>query len=287
MLNVCRTVSMLATSTYGMYLLFLFLDSCPRSTTAKSKNSNPNHLLHLYLDILCRPSPINAMGRISAIASKPLPIWKESYTFILSSLRFDGSHPTIRRRNITTNQQTQRRQGPMAKTVQEALKEGELFTDHLNYSFLKFPVSSLDHASSLHTSPSLYPSAFRALLVDKDEITMMIPQEDWQSAHSSSSPYDHDHNNNNDDNDVKKISKDWEVGDHVYRLITFDVVMDPNLIGFMYQVTKVLAAEQISVLPFAAYSRDHIFVQDQDYEKAMNALERLKNSTITTTQDDS
>jgi hypothetical protein len=151
----------------------------------------------------------------------------------------------------------------MAKTVQEALKEGELFTDNLRYTFLKLPVSSLDKASTLFSSKSSYSSAFRGLLLDKDEITMMIPQEDWNAYHQKAAE--------------RPAGEPWEVGTSAYRLITFDVVMDPNLIGFMYNVTKVLAAEKISVLPFAAYSRDHIFVQEKDYEKTMTALERLKN----------
>ena len=152
----------------------------------------------------------------------------------------------------------------MAKTVQEALNEGELFTDNIQYAFLKLPVSSVDKASTVFASCSSSSSAFRGLLVDKDEISMMIPQDDWQTHMMSM------------DNKVE----DWEVGSCSYRLITFDVVMDPNLIGFMYNVTKVLAAENISVLPFAAYSRDHIFVQEKDYEDAIAALERLKNDVI-------
>ena len=150
----------------------------------------------------------------------------------------------------------------MAKTVQEALNEGELFTDNFRYSFLKLPVSSVDKASKVLASCSASSAAFRGLLIDKDEITMMIPQEDWHAQRKS----------------ITTEVEDWEVGICAYRLITFDVVMDPNLIGFMYNVTKVLAAENISVLPFAAYSRDHIFVQEKDYEGAMAALERLKNN---------
>jgi hypothetical protein len=153
----------------------------------------------------------------------------------------------------------------MAKTVQEALKKGALFSDNLKYTFLKLPTSSMPKASRIFASCSA-SVAFRGLLLDKDEITMMVPQDDWNAQNNSVDHEDHD----------------CEVGGTAYRLITFDVVMDPNLIGFMYAVTKALAAEQISVLPFAAYSRDHIFVQEKDYEKALVALNRLKNNTCGT-----
>jgi hypothetical protein len=148
----------------------------------------------------------------------------------------------------------------MAKTVQEALMGGELFSDNLRYSFLKLPISSIRKASIIFETCST-AKAFRGLLVDKDEISMMIPQQEL-----------------NEHMNVLDQDGGWEVGSCAYRLITFDVVMDPNLIGFMYSVTKVLAAEKISVLPFAAYSRDHIFVQEKDYEAAKAALERLKHN---------
>ena len=64
-----------------------------------------------------------------------------------------------------------------------------------------------------------------------------------------------------------------------YRLIAFDVVLDPTLIGFMAKITKALAGAKISVLPFAAYSRDHIFVADRDFDKAMQVLEDLKKES--------
>jgi hypothetical protein len=145
----------------------------------------------------------------------------------------------------------------MAKTLKEAFQQGELFSDTETYTFLKLPVASIAAASNA-ISNCQSATAFRGLLYDKYEITMMIPESDY-IAQKGTLQVDGD-----------------EVGEYSYRLITFDVVLDPNLIGFMHAVTKVLAAEGISVLPFAAYSRDHIFVQDKDFDKAMGALECLK-----------
>ena len=47
----------------------------------------------------------------------------------------------------------------------------------------------------------------------------------------------------------------------------------------MAKITKALAIAKISVLPFAAYSRDHIFVAEDDFEKAMQVLERLQQES--------
>jgi hypothetical protein len=47
----------------------------------------------------------------------------------------------------------------------------------------------------------------------------------------------------------------------------------------MAVVTRTLADANISVLPFAAYSRDHIFVSEADFDRALLVLNRLKDST--------
>jgi hypothetical protein len=60
-----------------------------------------------------------------------------------------------------------------------------------------------------------------------------------------------------------------------WRLITFDMILPFSLVGFLAQVSGALAREGISILSFAAYSTDHIFVKDRDLEKALGALRKL------------
>ena len=64
-----------------------------------------------------------------------------------------------------------------------------------------------------------------------------------------------------------------EISSIDYRLITFDVDLAPTLVGFMAFITDKLANSQVSVLPFGAYSKDHIFVSTKDFEKAMDVLQ--------------
>jgi hypothetical protein len=99
-------------------------------------------------------------------------------------------------------------------------------------------------------------------LGDKDDITLMITMQDYLKEKDTS--LSGGENNNN-----------VEVGEFSYRMITFNAVLDPTLIGFMATIIKALAAAEISVLPIAAYSRYHIFVQKRDYEKAMQILKDL------------
>jgi hypothetical protein len=140
----------------------------------------------------------------------------------------------------------------MATTVEDALQQGKLFTDDQTYTFLQLPVSSVSNAATAVSNSSY----FRGLLVDKDEITLMITSQDYAKEKDA-------------------LGENVEVGEFSYRMITFDAVLAPTLIGFMATITKALAAAEISVLPFAAYSRDHIFVQEGDFEKAMQVLEGL------------
>jgi hypothetical protein len=49
-------------------------------------------------------------------------------------------------------------------------------------------------------------------------------------------------------------------------------------VGLMARITQILAAAKISVMPFAAFSRDHIFVGEADFDKAMQVLGQLKST---------
>ena len=185
------------------------------------------------------------------------------------------SHLFFPRCRIAARIQWNRTYSGMATTVKEALSNGKLYTDQQQYTFLRFPVSANGHALSLMASSTSSSTSdlFRGIIFDKDEITMMIPSSDYHVFKNSTEQ---------EAAFLKDDHDDVEVGSTPYRLITFDIVLDPNLIGFMHAVTKVLAEENISVLPFAAYSRDHIFVQEKDFNKARAALERLRDDSTST-----
>jgi hypothetical protein len=144
----------------------------------------------------------------------------------------------------------------MAETVEEALSKGTLYSDGRTYIFVRIPTGEASQAAAISIAASS-KQPFLGLLIDKDEITMMITKDDYRAAKESLEKTTH------------------ETGSFEYRLITFDVVMAPTLIGFMAFVAKHLADAKISVMPFAAYSRDHIFVSVGDFEKAMRILEAL------------
>jgi len=60
-----------------------------------------------------------------------------------------------------------------------------------------------------------------------------------------------------------------------WKLITFDMSLPFELIGFIAKVSKALADENISLLAFSGYSTDHILVKENNLDKTIKTLEKL------------
>ena len=57
-----------------------------------------------------------------------------------------------------------------------------------------------------------------------------------------------------------------------FRLLTFDTVMDFTVVGFLAEVTRILAEAGISIVALSAFSRDHLLVKQDDLSNALKAL---------------
>ena len=87
---------------------------------------------------------------------------------------------------------------------------------------------------------------------DKNEITVVIDQEKLE-AHKE---------------DLIEIDKDWKI-------ITFDMLLPIDMVGWIAKVSNILAEEGISILILSAYSTDHVLMQTSDLEKAVNKLKSM------------
>lgn len=143
----------------------------------------------------------------------------------------------------------------MPLSLVDALKQAVLYSDDYRYCFVKLPPNAITAAASVVAEAG---NPFTALLVDKDEVTLMIEEEDFEQ--------------------YKKRLLNHEVSETFYRLISFDIVLDSSLVGFMAKISLALAEAEISIMPFAAYSRDHLFVSEANFEQAISVLENLKSS---------
>jgi hypothetical protein len=137
-----------------------------------------------------------------------------------------------------------------------ALKRTHLLTDERRYSLIRLPISDLMVAAdALMTSDD----PFCAILFDQHEITIAAPVEKWAYIAERSA------------NAVREQG--------AFRLITFDVVLPPTLIGYMARISAVLAEAEVPIFPFAAFSRDHIFVPADRFQAAWDALTALIDSS--------
>ncbi|MBI5958897.1 MAG: ACT domain-containing protein, partial [Chloroflexi bacterium] len=57
-----------------------------------------------------------------------------------------------------------------------------------------------------------------------------------------------------------------------YRLITFDLPLDLNLLGFMALVSRILADAQVPILALSAFERDHLLIPSDRFQTAWDAL---------------
>ena len=75
---------------------------------------------------------------------------------------------------------------------------------------------------------------------------------------------------------ARRGGRDHRVAESSYRLITFDLELEPTLTGFIARVAEVLAAANVPILPFAAFSRDHLLVPSDRFDAAWAALQKLQ-----------
>ena len=90
---------------------------------------------------------------------------------------------------------------------------------------------------------------------DKNEITVVIDQSKIKGKRTPSK-------------NIIKIDEDW-------RLLTFDLVLPFNLVGFIAKISKVLADADISIFVTSAFSTDHILVKNKNLKKTINKLKSL------------
>lgn len=57
-----------------------------------------------------------------------------------------------------------------------------------------------------------------------------------------------------------------------FRLLTFDIELDFNVVGFLAEVSRILAEADVSIVALSAFSRDHLLIKQTDLAKALKVL---------------
>ena len=95
---------------------------------------------------------------------------------------------------------------------------------------------------------------FSSVTYDNNEVSVVLRASDWEKLKGEFSGFD-------------------ESG--LYRLLTFDIVLDLSIVGFLSVVSAVLAEDGISIYAISTYLRDHILIRKEDSQRAVAALRKL------------
>ena len=119
-----------------------------------------------------------------------------------------------------------------------------------------FHIVSVTHESwgELLSDPELSPRMASEFLIFKDkwEVTLVVDEQDFTRLRPGLE------------------GANVEGG---FRLLSFDVEMPFDVVGFMASVSSTLAAAGISILPFSSFRRDHLLVHQNDLAAALKAFQ--------------
>ncbi|HEX8290401.1 MAG TPA: ACT domain-containing protein [Pyrinomonadaceae bacterium] len=113
----------------------------------------------------------------------------------------------------------------------------------------------LRHAdwARLLENPELSPRAESNFLLLRDpfEVTLLLDESDWRS--------------------MRHGARDARV-EPGFRLVTLDVELGWDVVGFLAHVSGILAAGGVPVGALSAFSRDHLLIKQDDLGRALRAL---------------
>ncbi len=143
---------------------------------------------------------------------------------------------------------------PIEGDIKKILAQTKIKENPDDYSIVFIDPSQRDKA--WNAVKSLPP--FTSYTITADEVSLVICTNDWVKM-------------------KKSFPGHREEGP--YRLITFDIILDLSIVGFLSVVSTVLAESGVSVYAISTYLKDHILVKKGDAKKAVAVLNGLMSKT--------
>ena len=138
----------------------------------------------------------------------------------------------------------------IAEGIRELLSRMSIQLDPDEYTIASIDLDEEEKARKILTDLGLFSS----VTYDYKEISVIAKSTEWAKVKTSFTSIE-------------------EAGP--YRLITFNIVLDLAIIGFMAEISQKLAKEGISIYALSTYLRDHILVKSADAERAVACLEGM------------
>lgn len=138
----------------------------------------------------------------------------------------------------------------ISESVKRLLAETRIVVHPDDYAVVSIPRS--EEAEVRRLLCSLEP--FSSVTFDTAEVSVVLRVEDW-----------------------RRLKRHFIgcVEEGPYRLITFDIVLDLSVVGFLAAVSERLAEAGISIYALSTFLRDHILVRKEDADRATETLQRL------------
>jgi hypothetical protein len=141
-------------------------------------------------------------------------------------------------------------QTPAEKTVSNLLRKTKIEVTPAVYVLV-----GLRHHdwTRLLQESELSPSADAQFMIFRDnkEVTLLVEEDDWQR--------------------MRHAVRDARVEGN-FRLVTLDIELLWNVVGYFAQVSEILAAAGVSIGALSSFSRDHLLIKQEDLGKALRAL---------------
>lgn len=138
----------------------------------------------------------------------------------------------------------------MSETVSSLLSKSKVEVSPETYNVISLQDKDWQN---LLENPELSPrmTAPFMLFKDKWEITLVLDEEDFKT--------------------VRHAIRDAKI-ERNFRLLSFDVDLDFDVVGFMAQIAKILAEAGVSILPISSFSRDHVLLHQDALATALKSL---------------
>ena len=102
-------------------------------------------------------------------------------------------------------------------------------------------------------NPELSPRMSAPVMIfsDKWEVTLLLDEVDFGT--------------------IRHAIRDAKIEGN-FRLLSFDIELDFNVVGFFAEISRILANANISIIALSAFSRDHLLIKQEDLSKALKVL---------------
>ena len=98
---------------------------------------------------------------------------------------------------------------------------------------------------------------FTQLIVEPDVVTLVLPEAEWRAL---------------------RPAFPGARLQGPFRVISFDLDLPDDLVGFLAAVSRALADASVPILAICGFAKDHVMVREEHVEKALAAIESLASA---------